>query len=112
MVLLQMNFCTDDIKYYGKRVIGFRIREIGKRSIGFHLDKIYPSTGATVPGGVSDYRLIIRNPGNVTMDNITIVDVLPFVGDQGLIDTNQRNSRWRPNLIGAVDAPSGFTNLL
>ncbi|MFK7946455.1 MAG: SdrD B-like domain-containing protein [Saprospiraceae bacterium] len=69
----------------------------------------YPNYGNAVPGGVADYRLILRNDGNVAIDGIKIVDILPFVGDAGVIDLSQRDSRWRPNLAGAVSAPPGVT---
>jgi uncharacterized repeat protein (TIGR01451 family) len=67
----------------------------------------YPNFGNAVPGGVADYRLIVRNDGNVPIKEIKVVDILPFVGDAGVIDLSQRDSRWRPNLAGAVSAPSG-----
>lgn len=69
----------------------------------------YPNYGNAVPGGVADYRLILRNDGNVAVDGITIIDILPFIGDAGVIDLSQRDSRWRPNLAGAVSAPPGVT---
>lgn len=69
----------------------------------------YPNYGNAVPGGVADYRLILRNDGNVAIDQIKIVDILPFIGDGGVIDLSQRDSRWRPNLAGAVSAPPGVT---
>jgi uncharacterized repeat protein (TIGR01451 family) len=69
----------------------------------------YPNYGNAVSGGVADYRLILRNDGNVGVDEIKIVDILPFLGDGGVIDLSQRDSRWRPNLAGAVSAPPGVT---
>jgi uncharacterized repeat protein (TIGR01451 family) len=69
----------------------------------------YPNYGNAVPGGVADYRLILRNDGNVAIDEIKIIDILPFVGDAGVIDLSPRNSRWRPNLAAAVSAPPGVT---
>ncbi len=69
----------------------------------------YPDVALTVPGGVSDYRLFVRNTGNIDMDSIVVIDILPFVGDEGVIDLNPRDSRWRPYLVGPVMAPSGVT---
>lgn len=69
----------------------------------------FPNFGNTVAGGVADYRLRVRNDGNVAIKDIIVVDILPFVGDQGVIDLSNRNSRWQPNLAGAVSAPAGVT---
>ena len=67
----------------------------------------YPSSGQTVPGGVANYKITIRNTGNVAMKSIQLLDVLPHVGDTGVIDTQQRNTEWRPNLMGEVSIPIG-----
>jgi large repetitive protein len=69
----------------------------------------YPATGSTVPGGYADYKIYLKNTGNVPMKNIEIVDILPFIGDKGVIDTLARLSDWRPNLAGGITAPAGVT---
>ncbi len=69
----------------------------------------YPNSGLTVPGGVADYLLEIRNLGNIDLDSVVIVDILPFIGDEGVIDMNTRDSRWAPNLVSTVSAPAGVT---
>ncbi len=69
----------------------------------------YPNIANSVPGGIADYQLIIRNKGNVLLDSIIIIDILPFVGDMGVIDLSNRDSRWRPNLVAPVNTPSGVT---
>lgn len=69
----------------------------------------YPEVGQTVPGGLADYRLVVFNTGNVPMSNMKIVDILPFVGDRGVVADEPRNSAWRPNLIGPVTVPAGVT---
>ncbi|GAB4029066.1 SdrD B-like domain-containing protein [Spirosoma gilvum] len=69
----------------------------------------YPASGNTVRGGKADYKLVVRNTGNVPTKNISIVDILPFVGDHGVIDLSARNSEWRPNLAGPITAPAGVT---
>lgn len=76
------------------------------------LDNLYsrfPDFGYTVTGGNADYKLIVKNTGNIPMNNVQIIDVLPFVGDVGVIDPSPRNSEWRPNLAGAIAAPAGIT---
>ncbi len=69
----------------------------------------YPDTGWTVPGGTADYKLIVKNVGNVPATNLVVIDILPFIGDAGVIDLSQRDSEWRPNLTGTVSGPSGLT---
>lgn len=67
----------------------------------------YPASGLTVRGGKADYKLIVKNTGNVPMKNVAIVDILPFVNDKGVIDLSNRNSEWRPNLAAPITAPAG-----
>jgi uncharacterized repeat protein (TIGR01451 family) len=69
----------------------------------------YPASGNTVPGGLADYKLVVKNTGNVPMSHVQFVDILPFVGDTGVIDLSGRDSIWRPNLAGPVAVPAGVT---
>lgn len=69
----------------------------------------YPASGNTVPGGLADYKLVVKNIGNVPMSHVQFVDILPFVGDTGVIDLSGRDSTWRPNLAGPVTVPAGVT---
>ena len=69
----------------------------------------YPTNGNSVPGGVANYKLTVQNSGDVSLTNILIIDILPYVGDTGVIDLSPRNSAWRPYLAGPVSAPSGVT---
>ena len=70
----------------------------------------YPNYGQTVPGGNADYRLVVKNTGNVTIKDIKIIDILPFIGDNGVVVTSQpRNTQWKPNLADPITAPAGVT---
>ncbi|MGB0931932.1 MAG: SdrD B-like domain-containing protein, partial [Chitinophagales bacterium] len=69
----------------------------------------FPDFGRTTPGGLADYKLFVRNVGTVPMTDVVLIDILPFIGDQGVIDLSNRNSQWRPNLVGPVTAPPGVT---
>jgi len=70
----------------------------------------YPQYGSSYAGGPISYQETISNPGNVTLTNITVVDILPYVGDVGVLATNQaRGSAWQPFLTGPVSGPSGVT---
>ena len=68
----------------------------------------FPDVAHSVPGGISDYILNIRNTGNIAMDSIVIIDIFPSVGDEGVIDDTPRESRWQPNLVSTINAPSGI----
>jgi LruC domain-containing protein len=66
----------------------------------------YPNSGLTVAGGSLLYRLQVSNVGNVPMKNAQVIDILPLVGDTGVLDPQNRQSAWRPNLIAPVIAPA------
>lgn len=68
----------------------------------------YPKWGKTARAGTLRYRLIVENIGNVSMTDVVVVDILPFVQDTGVIDLSQRKSAWQPRLIGAVQADKGI----
>ncbi|NJL27132.1 MAG: hypothetical protein HC897_04215, partial [Thermoanaerobaculia bacterium] len=65
------------------------------------------ASAGTLVGGVIDYRLSVQNVGTVPMENFVIVDILPFVGDTGVRDTNPRGSQWQPLLIAPITPPPG-----
>lgn len=69
----------------------------------------FPATGLTVPSGRADYQLSIVNEGGVIMKDPVIIDILPAVGDRGVIDTSPRGTEWEPFLAGEVEAPPGMT---
>jgi len=69
----------------------------------------YPDSGRTVPGGKADYRLIVENTGNVPIHDAVVLDILPIIGDTGVIDLSQRDTEWKAALAGPVTAPPGVT---
>ncbi|MCG8482859.1 MAG: hypothetical protein MJA31_06080, partial [Clostridia bacterium] len=63
----------------------------------------YPSQGKTLPGGIADYQLKVRNTdSNGPIGNIVVIDILPYIGDIGLLDTKARESQWRPYLVNEI----------
>jgi uncharacterized repeat protein (TIGR01451 family) len=70
---------------------------------------VFPAFGRTVPNGDIDYRINIINRGNVPINNVRVVDILPFIGDTGVQDTRPRFSAWRPILTTPISAPPGVT---
>ncbi|MBP7829703.1 MAG: hypothetical protein KA248_07280, partial [Kiritimatiellae bacterium] len=69
----------------------------------------YPASGRTVPGGLADYRMTIKNIGNVPIREIEVIDILPCLGDTGVIDLSPRDTEWRPSLAAPISAPPGVT---
>ncbi len=54
-----------------------------------------PLIGSTISGGSIDYKIQIRNIGNADLESIEVVDILPYRGDTGVIETGTpRNSQY------------------
>lgn len=64
----------------------------------------YPNKGITVPAGKADYQIKLKNPSGVIMKNLVLIDILPAIGDKGVIDLSARGSAWSPYLASAVTA--------
>ncbi len=76
-----------------------------KKLVKGKLDLDYSGAGKTTEGGEVDYQLMITNNQKMDLKNIEIVDILPFVGDKGVILTNQpRSSQFDVYATGAVEA--------
>jgi hypothetical protein len=69
----------------------------------------FPALGTTTPGGDSEYRLVITNPGGIGIRDFVVIDTLPHVGDTGVVDLSPRNSEWSPYLVSEVTPPAGAT---
>ncbi|HEV7672537.1 MAG TPA: SdrD B-like domain-containing protein [Thermoanaerobaculia bacterium] len=65
------------------------------------------TSAGTLIGGALEYRLRVQNVGTVAMENFVLVDILPFVGDTGVRDTNPRGSLWTPLLAAPIVPPAG-----
>ena len=53
--------------------------------------------------------LRVQNVGTVPMQDFVLIDILPFVGDTGVRDTNPRGSQWTPLLAAPITPPPGTT---
>jgi uncharacterized repeat protein (TIGR01451 family) len=67
------------------------------------------ASSGTLAGGAIRYQLQVRNAGTVPMQNMVIIDILPFVGDTGVRDTSPRGSQWTPLLAAPILPPAGTT---
>ncbi len=69
-----------------------------------------PDTALTFPGDSVIWRLIITNPGNVTLNNVSVYDIFPYIGDTGVRLNNQaRETGWEPYLVESISVPTGIT---
>lgn len=55
----------------------------------------YPTNATTQEGGLVNYKITVKNQGNISAKDLTLIDVFPFIGDT-------RGSQWFPNLVGPV----------
>jgi fimbrial isopeptide formation D2 family protein len=55
----------------------------------------YPINATTKEGDLLNYKITVKNQGNVAAKNMTLIDVFPFIGDT-------RGSQWFANLVGPV----------
>lgn len=65
-------------------------------------------------GGRATWRIRVQNSGNVAYDNYVLYDVLPAIGDTGVgepLATQQRNTDFRPLLLGAPTVVPSLTSL-
>ena len=65
--------------------------------------------GQTQPGGTMTWQLNVKNEGNVAGENVNFIDVFPYIGDTGVIRTDQnRLTEYRPYLVTPIIAPVGW----
>ncbi|MBV6654965.1 MAG: hypothetical protein KI786_14470, partial [Mameliella sp.] len=65
--------------------------------------------GRTFQGGIADWKLIIENTGNVEVKDITVIDILPFVGDEAISFPADRESEWMTNFVEVTSLPANAT---
>ena len=71
-------------------------------------DADYVQNTTSRPGAQVDWRLTVSNVGNVGLEEVSVIEILPRVGDRFVNQPNvQRNTQWQPNLVGAVSG-EGF----
>ncbi len=64
------------------------------------------SLGALL-GTPFEYRLTVVNQGTLTTEQFVFMDILPQIGDTGVLDTNPRDSLWDPILLAPITPPTG-----
>lgn len=71
-------------------------------------DVTYTGTSSgTLVGASLKYRMRVQNDATMPMTDLVLVDILPAVGDTGVVDTNPRGSQWTPLLVAPIVPPPG-----
>jgi protocatechuate 3,4-dioxygenase beta subunit len=65
----------------------------------------YNGIARTFAGGEANYILEIVNTGNIVLDSFTLIDILPWIGDEAVSAPFARESEWRPNKFMDVKLP-------
>lgn len=70
----------------------------------------YPKAGFTYSGGTLQYKLTLMNAGNMPFKDIEVIDILPYIGDTGviLID-DERDSDFPVYINGNITAQTTST---
>ncbi len=55
-----------------------------------------PAVGSTTDGGSLEYLITVKNIGNANLNQVEIVDILPYIGDTGVIETTTPRSSEYP----------------
>ena len=105
---LTETFCGDEREVDIIELVSLESEKLVKGQLDSTWTK-YPNIGSTLPGGIADYQLIVRNKGTVDMTDVVVIDLLPALDDSSVVTLVNRDSRWRPNLVGEVVAPAGVT---
>ncbi len=72
----------------------------------------FPKVGKTLQGGTFQYRLSLVNVGNKPLTKIKLMDILPWVGDVGVIThPTNRESKYDPTFVSLDSIASGINVL-
>ena len=112
---------TDDLNKDGKKATQPRVKSgnlysiVGKYDI--QTEKFVKGPGEnwskmakTVPGGNVDYKLHMTNTTGKDLSSMTLIDVLPSVGDLGITDNVARGSKFGLKLKGPITLPTAWKN--
>lgn len=111
----------DDLNKDGKKGTQPRVKSSNKYSIvgkyDIQTEKFVKGPGEnwskmakTVPGGNVDYKLHMTNTTGKDLSSMTLIDVLPSVGDLGITDNVARGSKFDLKLKGPITLPAEWQN--
>lgn len=98
------NMVTSGRRY---KVRGYYDLETEKLIKG-ELDDDWGLVGQTKPGGEIKYKLKLTNNTGKDVHLMTLMDVLPSVGDLGITDNTHRGSKFTPTLEGPIEIPQAW----
>ncbi len=91
-----------------ENTILFFVSTASNKKVKGQLDTQYteePNVGKTVNGGSLEYLITVKNIGNADLEEIQIVDILPHIGDTGVIETGvKRDSKFPVYALSEVVA--------
>lgn len=93
-------------QYFLTNSNGIMVKELIKGE----LDEEFSLFGLTNPGGDIDYKMELTNTGSSKLSTLTLMNVLPSVGDLGITDNDPLNSKFTPILTGPVDLTDIWEN--
>ncbi len=76
-----------------------------KKYVKGSLDSEYSTFGYTTPGKDISYKLEMTNTTGKDIFKMGFMDVLPGIGDLGIVDGTNRGSAFTPTLKGAIKLP-------
>lgn len=77
-----------------------------KKYVKGSLDREYSTFGYTTPGEDISYKLDMTNTTGKDIFKMGFIDVLPGVGDLGIVDGTDRGSAFTPILNGPIELPA------
>lgn len=72
------------------------------------LDTAYSAMGKSAAGGNTHYKLILTNTTGKDLESMTLIDVLPSVGDLGITDHVPRGSQFALKMKGPIVVPPAW----
>ncbi|MDY6038019.1 MAG: isopeptide-forming domain-containing fimbrial protein [Eubacterium sp.] len=79
-----------------------------KKYVKGSLDSEYSTFGYATPGEDISYKLNMTNTTGKDIFKLGFIDVLPVVGDLGIVDGTARGSAFTPSLKGAIELPADW----
>lgn len=81
-----------------------------KKYVKGALDDEFSLFGRTLPGGGIDYKIYMTNTTGNDIFRMGFIDVLPSVGDKGIVDNSDRGSAFTPVMTGAITLPADWSD--
>ncbi|HEM6386004.1 TPA: hypothetical protein U2D11_001979, partial [Streptococcus suis] len=106
------NIAADQMRMKATKTYSLRTKEdlISKKLVKGSLDSDFSRFGKTSLGGDIEYKIVLTNTTGRNISRLGFVDVLPSVGDLGIVDNTERGSAFTPLLKGPINLPSDWAD--